>query len=111
MPVKGERGHRTQAERSAATRAALLAAARQLFAERGFNGAGREEIARRAGVTRGALYHHFARKQDLFVAVVEDLEAALGERIVAAAIMIRPPSSDSSSSTTARNNCSLLPKW
>ena len=89
MSVKGEHGHsrpaRTQAERSATTRAALLAAGRQLFAERGFAGAGREEIAERAGVTRGALYHHFATKQDLFVAVVEDLEDELGQRLVAAA--------------------------
>jgi AcrR family transcriptional regulator len=87
MVVKGASGHsrRTQAERSAATRAALLGAARLLFAERGFTGAGREEIARLAGVTRGALYHHFASKHDLFVAVVEDLEAELGERLVTAA--------------------------
>jgi AcrR family transcriptional regulator len=89
MPVKGEDGHRpparTQAERSATTRAALLMAGRQLFADRGFAGAGREEIAERAGVTRGALYHHFATKQDLFVAVVEDLESELGQRLVAAA--------------------------
>ena len=48
---------RTQAERSATTRAALLAAARRLFAERGFVATGREQIAEVAGVSRGALYH------------------------------------------------------
>jgi AcrR family transcriptional regulator len=86
MAVKGVGGHgrRTQAQRSAATRAALLDAARALFTEHGYAGAGREEIARRAGVTRGALYHHFGTKQELFRAVVEDLESELGERLVAA---------------------------
>ena len=75
---------RTQAERSAATRTALLAAARELFTERGYAGAGRDDIAARAGVTRGALYHHFANKQAVFLAVVEDLEADIGQRLHAA---------------------------
>src|SRR5438309_7891136 len=75
----------TQAERSARTRAALLAAARELFAEKGFAQTGREEIAERAGVTRGALYHHFASKTDVAEAVVEELEAELVDRVVAAA--------------------------
>ncbi|MGH9273752.1 MAG: helix-turn-helix domain-containing protein, partial [Acidimicrobiales bacterium] len=48
---------RSQQERRATTRAALLLAARELFTERGFAGTGREDIAERAGVTRGALYH------------------------------------------------------
>jgi len=91
MPVNGDDGHtgspgrRTQASRSAATRAALLDAARRLFAADGYAGAGREEIVELAGVTRGALQHHFGRKQDLFLAVVEELEAELGGRIMTAA--------------------------
>jgi AcrR family transcriptional regulator len=76
----------TQAERSARTRSALLAAARQLFAEQGFAQTGREEIAERAGVTRGALYHHFASKTDVAEAVVEEMEAELVDRVVAAAL-------------------------
>ncbi len=52
-------GKRTQAERSAATRAALVAAARPLFASRGYAGVATEELVRAAGVTRGALYHLF----------------------------------------------------
>jgi AcrR family transcriptional regulator len=73
------------AERSEATRAALVAAARPLFAERGFAGVGTEEIVRAAGVTRGALYHQFRDKEDLFAAVFELLESELAQRTAAAA--------------------------
>src|SRR5580692_4034142 len=76
----------TQAARSARTRGALLAAARELFAAKGFAATGREEIAERAGVTRGALYHHFASKTDLAAAVVEQLEGELVDLVVAAAL-------------------------
>jgi AcrR family transcriptional regulator len=72
---------RTQAERTAVTRAALIAAARELFAAHGYAGVGTEAIAHAAGVTRGAMYHQFADKQDLFAAVFEAVEAALTERI------------------------------
>lgn len=72
---------RTQAERSATTRAALLAAARPLFATHGFAGVGTEAIVRAAGVTRGALYHQFEDKAELFAAVFELLEQELVERI------------------------------
>jgi AcrR family transcriptional regulator len=77
---------RTQAERSEATRGALIAAARGLFAEHGFAGVGTEEIVRAAGVTRGALYHHFKGKRELFEAVYERIEAELAERIAAGAL-------------------------
>ncbi|QDY77078.1 TetR/AcrR family transcriptional regulator [Streptomyces qinzhouensis] len=68
-------------QRSRATRAALIAAARTLFAERGYAGVGTEEIVRAAGVTRGALYHQFRDKTDLFDATVRTVEAELTERI------------------------------
>jgi AcrR family transcriptional regulator len=70
-----------QTDRSAATRARLVKAGRELFAERPYADVGTEEIVRRAKVTRGALYHHFADKRDLFRAVHEQLEAELVESI------------------------------
>jgi AcrR family transcriptional regulator len=76
---------RSQVDRSAATRSALVRAARGLFAEQGFAGVGTEAIARAAGVSRGALYHQFSDKTELFAAVYEQLEesivARLAERI------------------------------
>ncbi|HEX4110090.1 MAG TPA: helix-turn-helix domain-containing protein [Solirubrobacteraceae bacterium] len=76
---------RRQADRSAATRAQLIAAARGLFAERGYAAVGTEEIVRAAGVTRGALYHHFAGKEALFAAVYEQIETELTEGMAAEA--------------------------
>jgi len=78
---------RTQAERTEATRTALISAARPLFAQRGFAGVGTEEIARAAGVTRGALYHHFEGKRELFEAVYEQIEIELAERIASGALL------------------------
>jgi AcrR family transcriptional regulator len=83
---------RTQAARSESTRAALIEAARPLFAERGFARVGTEEIVRAAGVTRGALYHHFKGKRELFEAVYEQLEVELAERIAAGALAANAPS-------------------
>ena len=80
------RPRETQAARSARTRGALLEAARRLFADKGFAATGREEIAAQAGVTRGALYHHFASKTELAAAVVEELEGELVERVITAAL-------------------------
>ena len=73
---------RSQAERRAQTRAALIEAARTLFAERGYVAVSLEEIVRAAGVTRGALYHHFEHKQDLFRAVVQEIEDEIDESML-----------------------------
>jgi AcrR family transcriptional regulator len=73
---------RTQADRTAVTRAALVAAARQLFAEHGYAEVGTERVAHAAGVTRGALYHQFADKADLFAAVLEAVEVDLTQRLI-----------------------------
>ena len=61
-------------EESAATRAELLRAARDLFATRGFSGTSIGAVAGAAGVTRGALYHHFADKRSLFESVLLDVQ-------------------------------------
>ena len=85
MEVKPPR--RTQEERSAATRGALVAAGRRLWGERGYGAVGTPEIAAAAGVTRGAMYHQFADKAALFRAVVEavelDVTQRLADRVVA----------------------------
>ena len=74
----------SKTDRSQATRAALTATARELFAARGYAAVGTEEIVRTAGVTRGALYHHFDGKLELFAAVYEQVEAELVQRIAEA---------------------------
>lgn len=74
-------GRTRKAEQTEATRSALVAVARELFAKRGYAGVGTEEIVQQARVTRGALYHHFRDKKDLFRTVHEQLESELAETI------------------------------
>jgi AcrR family transcriptional regulator len=84
--------HRSrQAERSEATRKALVDVARKLFAKRGYADVGTEEIVRRAGVTRGALYHHFAGKEDLLRAVAEQVEEEVTRKSAEAALAETDP--------------------
>lgn len=78
-----------RATKAAATRQALVDAARPLFAAQGYHATGTPEIASAAGVTRGAMYHHFQDKEDLFeavfAAVAKDLETAAGASVLALA--------------------------
>jgi AcrR family transcriptional regulator len=74
-----------KAEQSQATRRKLLTVARRLFATRGYADTSIEEIARRAKVTKGALYHHFDSKQEVFRAVYEDLQRDFARQIIEAA--------------------------
>ena len=74
------RPRRTQAERRAATRAEVLAAAERVISDHGFVAASVDEIAKAAGLTKGAVYHHFASKEEL---LLELLEACFRERIEA----------------------------
>src|ERR1039458_4901690 len=73
-----------------ATRAALMAAARTLFGEQGFAATATEDIVSTAGVTKGALYHHFTGKDDLFRAVFEQVQREVSDKAVAE--FLRPDS-------------------
>jgi AcrR family transcriptional regulator len=79
------REHRTTPAQGEETRARLVEAARELFAARGYAGVSMEQVCTRAEVTRGALYHHFAGKDDLFRAVCEDVAGALTGQVIEAA--------------------------
>jgi AcrR family transcriptional regulator len=69
----------------------LIAAARALFAERGYAAVGTEEIVQRAGVTRGALYHHFRGKEELFRAVLVQISAETTQRVARVALQQDDP--------------------
>jgi AcrR family transcriptional regulator len=68
----------------AATRDTLLMAARDLFGSRGYADTSADDIVAKAGVTKGALYHHFAGKEAIFRAVVEQVQLDASDRAVAA---------------------------
>ena len=86
--VKGSAApaRRTQEQRRAATRGAIVTAGRELFAEHGFAGVSREEIVARAGLTRGAMHLYFATKELLFAAVYEEVERDLCLSVAGAAM-------------------------
>jgi AcrR family transcriptional regulator len=75
----------TQAERTEATRGRLISTARRLFAEKGFAATSTEEILSEAAVSRGALYHHFPSKTDLFQAAFEQVEDEVTAQVLQAA--------------------------
>jgi AcrR family transcriptional regulator len=75
----------TRAQRRERTRQALVREARRLFAERGYGAVGLTEIVGAAEVTKGALYHHFDGKAELFRAVLEQVQTEVGERVAATA--------------------------
>ncbi|WP_228973268.1 TetR/AcrR family transcriptional regulator [Streptomyces sp. DH12] len=74
-----------RAEQRAATRQALLAEGQRRFADGGYHQVVLAEVARAAGVTKGAAYHHFESKAGLFRAVVSVVQQQLGERVATAA--------------------------
>jgi AcrR family transcriptional regulator len=83
---------RTKAGQRQATTTALIAAARALFAERGYAGVATEEIVQRAGVTRGALYHHFkGGKEELFRAVLVQVSADTTQSVMRVAAAVEDP--------------------
>jgi AcrR family transcriptional regulator len=74
-----------QAERSESTKARILVVARDLFVRRGYAAVPAEDLVREAGLTRGALYHHFGGKEGLFAALYEQVQREVTDRIDAAA--------------------------
>ena len=81
---------RTKAE-SEATAAAILAAARDLYARRGYAAVAVEEVAAACGVTRGAVYHHFGSRVGLFAAVHASVTAAVAAEIERATDHVHDP--------------------
>ncbi|MEU5878919.1 TetR/AcrR family transcriptional regulator [Spirillospora sp. NPDC047279] len=75
----------TRAEQREHTRRTLVATSRDLFATKGYGAVGLSEIVRAAGVTKGALYHHFESKADLFRAALEQVQREVGDDVAAAA--------------------------
>jgi len=82
---------RTNAERTADTKAALVAAARRLFAAQGFAATSTDEILAAADVTRGALYHHYKEKADLFADVCTQMHGEASAEIMVAADAVKDP--------------------
>jgi len=82
--MQQEKQRRSNAERTQSTRDALLEAARRLFVDKSYAGTSTPDIVAAAKVTRGALYHHFADKMELFRAVVERECAMVADEIDAA---------------------------
>ena len=83
---------KTLRERQAeATRQLLVSVARQLFTEQGYAATSIEEIIKRAGVARGALYHHFPGKDALFRAVYDEVQTEVATRVVATAVAAPEP--------------------
>lgn len=76
---------RSRPEMIAETRAKLIAAARKAFAAHGYAEASMDDFTAEAGLTRGALYHHFGGKQGLLEAVIEQIDAEMAERLAAVA--------------------------
>jgi AcrR family transcriptional regulator len=81
----------TKAAQSEATRAKLVKVARRLFAKKGYAAVGTEEIVKKAGVTRGALYHQFEDKKDLFLAVFDQVEGEVAQNIAQRALAASGP--------------------
>jgi len=83
---------KTLRERQAeATRQLLVSVARELFTEQGYKATSIEEIIKRAGVARGALYHHFSGKDALFRAVYDEVQMEVATRVVATAVATQEP--------------------
>lgn len=82
---------RTNQERTESTKTALITAARQLFVQRGYAATSTPDIVNAAAVTRGALYHHFEDKADLFFAVAKQMAQEVADAIEASSAYVTSP--------------------
>ncbi len=80
-----------RARQAAETHNLLISVARELFTERGYAATSIEDVIQRAGVARGALYHHFSGKEALFRAVYDAVQADVVARVMAAALAVQGP--------------------
>jgi AcrR family transcriptional regulator len=88
----GAQGDTTRTQESGeATRERIVQAARELVVERGYADVSTSEVLKRAGVSRGGLYHHFAGKEQLMAAVLDALERDFVERLGAAVAVAPDP--------------------
>ena len=83
--------HNMNVLKGAMTREHVVEVATEMFAQKGYESTSIDGILKESGLSRGALYHHFKGKDALFEAVVEALEGAVGERIVAAGMAAASP--------------------
>jgi len=81
LPAGGQIKPKPRAERLAQTRAALIAAARRAFGEKGYAEASMDDFTAQAGLTRGALYHHFGDKKGLLMAVILQIDSEMAARL------------------------------
>lgn len=82
---------KSRAERGAETRAKLIAAGRKAFGEKGYAAASMDDFTAEAGLTRGALYHHFGDKRGLLEAVVHEIDAELAAQLAAISAQASTP--------------------
>ncbi len=80
-----------RARQAEGTRRLLISVARELFTERGYAATSIEDIIQRAGVARGALYHHFSGKDALFRSVYDTVQADAVSGVMAAALAVQEP--------------------
>ncbi|HEY3142352.1 MAG TPA: TetR/AcrR family transcriptional regulator [Acidimicrobiales bacterium] len=78
-------------ERGQATRGQFIDIATRLFAEHGYDGTSIDAVLKESGASRGSLYHHFASKEALFEAVLDRVEAEIGEKVIVAGAGIADP--------------------
>ncbi|HJU43991.1 MAG TPA: TetR family transcriptional regulator [Vicinamibacterales bacterium] len=80
-----------KAQQSAATRAELLSQSLLVFAKRGVSHTALDDVARAAGVTKGAIYWHFRNKDDLFQAILDDIRSRWQEAVLTPVSSVRDP--------------------